>query len=155
MGLIGTGIFQARRDGRWVDVVSEIDPCAAPVNAWPEQYRTPCGFPADFEVVDEEWHPIDGADLRRPLDRGRPYPKGHPTFGRLCPGEAPSWLHADEMLAGVRNAVAWWHGFDESCLEGVDPEVIPGWPDLRKFFGEVARLVGLHGEVRLVFGLTY
>ncbi len=155
MGLIATGIFQARRDGCWVDVVSEVDPGDVSVAYWLDIFRPPRGLPADFEVVDG-WHPIDRAELRPRWD-DRPYVRGHPLLGHLCfDDHVQSWLHGDEILAGRRHAIAWRFNVDEDRLpDDVEAATIPYWYELGSFFDEVARLVSVHDEVRLVFGLTY
>jgi hypothetical protein len=146
MGLVGTGIFQARRDGRWEDVVSEIDACDAPVIYWLEK-QPERGFPPDFEVEGEGRHPISDGNLRPPRYRGERYLKGHPLHGVIHLGEhVQSWLTGDEMLAAVDADLVGWRS---------EEGVIPGWGNFREFFGEVRRLKALHGEVRLVFGLTY
>ena len=45
---------------------------------------------------------------------------------------------------------------DEAGLsDDLAAEGIPHWHGLGLFFDEVARLAAVHGEVRLVFGLTY
>ena len=173
MGLVGTGIFQARRDGHWVGVVSEVDPGDVSVCCWLDIFRPPRGFPADFEIVDGECHPIDRAALRPSWDR-RPFVQGDPSLGHLCLDEHfKSWLHRDEILAGRRHAMAWTLGVDETALpDDVIAEDVLYWQDLGLFFDEVARLVScpgnpqpayfrdrtlaaVDGEVRLVFGLTY
>ncbi len=157
MGLIGNGIFQARRDGRWVDVVSETDPGDVSVISWLDVFRPARGLPADFEFVDGEWHPIDRVELRPPRDRQRPYVQGHPRLGHICLGDTMnSWLHGDELLAGRRHAMAWMLDLDEAALpHDLAADDVPHWHDLGQFFDEVARLKALHGEIRLVFGLTY
>ena len=67
-----------------------------------------------------------------------------------------SWLHGDEIMAGRRHAMAGTLRVDEAGLsDDLAAEGIPHWHGLGLFFDEVARLAAVHGEVRLVFGLTY
>ena len=138
-----------------MDVVSEVDPGDVSVICWLDIFRPQRGFPPDFEIVGDAGHPIDRAELRPSWDH-TPYLQGHPLRGRICLGDhVKSWLHGDEILAGMRHAMAWTLRVDEAALpDGLAAEDIPHWHDLGLFFDEVARFAAVHGEVRLVFGLT-
>ena len=156
MGIVGHGIFQARREDGWADIASDVDPCDDPVNYWLESCQPYRGLPPDLDVFDDGWHPIADFALQVPGKRGWPAGKSPPSAYAIClDGHVQSWLHADEMLAGAPDEIAKWEAIlDEhrkyDAEAGADTLTI-----VRDFFDEVARLKALHGEVRLVYALTY
>jgi hypothetical protein len=156
MGMIGFGVFQARIGDRWVDVPSDVDPDDHPLQYWLEAHRPHRGFPPDFEVI-ENCHPISDDSIRPPESRGRNYPPGHFLRDKVLMGDhTHSWLDAQEILQSANAALSECQAFLAE-REGTQEAV---WAEgrlrtMRDFFDEVRRLVIRHGEVRLVFGITY
>jgi hypothetical protein len=109
MGIVGHGIFQARRDGRWVDLASDVDPCDDPANDWLESRQPHRGLPPDLDVFDNGWHPTADPALQVLGKRGWPAGKSPPSTYVIClDGHVQSWLHADEILAGAVAEIAEW-----------------------------------------------
>jgi hypothetical protein len=159
MGLVGTGVFQAKQNGRWADMPGEVDPCDLPVREWLRDREDHRGWPADFEVVDGDMHPIANDDIRPPLERGEHFALAHPYFAHLhmCADHVRSWLHASEIRAAASEQLTFWRTHLAAHAAGSDraKAAASTLRRLQKFFDEVERLKALHGEVRLVYGLTY
>lgn len=190
MGIDIRSIFQKKHDGHWTDVLSDYDndrdyllyrwlyhggsdadgSCAI------EPIRPQRGLPADFEVVDDYWHPLRGEG-------------GNPTLGplRLMGEWGHSWLLAEEILDTPAPRVTrtasipideyrawdgqseppwqwicngWGHavGAPDKITEQADVVVLE-WnydftEDFRYFVDEVRRLKDLHGELRFIFGFA-
>lgn len=141
MGCDVHGIWQTKRDGKWVDVESTWDqdrhyflfswladvrnghgfagiPTYTPI----KPIAQPRGYPADFEVEDDS-HPVaDKAVMGRRADYGEP-------------GEAPamwmgdhthSWLTADEILATPAPDKVWRTGvIERATFEAWDGHTPP------------------------------
>ena len=156
MGLIAFGVFQRRVGDRWIDIPSDIDLDERPLNHWLERQEPHRGFPADFEVVEGTCHPIADDDLRPWPDRGRAYPPWHFLHGKILMGDhAHSWLDAPEILRRATEELTrleailaepsdWDRDYETAALRLI-----------RELRDEVERLVTTHGDVRLVFGITY
>jgi hypothetical protein len=132
MGIDIYWMFQAHKNGEWIDVSSEYDGVRDyPLYAWLRQEVLPGvsarGFPADFQVDEHSRHPVGSADLlpahwRKLFGGDRLYvPMGE--WGR-------SWLSGAEILNAETK------------------------PEFAYFLDEVRRLTHLHGSVRFVFGFA-
>jgi hypothetical protein len=82
MRLVGAGDFQARKNGRWGGVPCDIDPGNSESGFWLEA-QPHRGWPADFEVVDNAFHPIADGAVRAPWGRGKRYRPGDLLEGRI------------------------------------------------------------------------
>jgi hypothetical protein len=154
--MVGSGIFQAKVNGRWVDLSSDIDPGEWPVNCWLEAQRPHRGWPADFEIVDGTRHPLTHDEVQLPEVQNSPLGIGG-TKSVVLGQHARSWLHACEILEASEAELAKLRAGAETMYE-VQSDADYAAEELRDmtdFFNEVNRLVALHGEVRLVFGMTY
>ena len=132
MGIDIYWIFQAHKDGVWVDVPSEYDGIRDyPFHAWLRKEVVPGGsergFPADFEV-DDERHPVGSVDVL-------------PAYRR-------------KRFRGDQDLYAFMGEWGHSWLSG--PEILNAEtrPDFAYFLDEVRRLTHLHGDVRFVFGFA-
>ena len=182
MGTDIHGVFQAQRDGQWIDVPSEWDGdrnyqlfavLAGVRNGYGfagiktgeavKPISAPRGFPDDFPI--DSW-------------------LGDHTYSWLSSGEMLAWAEAADkpiLRTGVITKAQYeaWDGNSRPlvyCGECMGPGIIvitdnevakrdnPGWTDIQiewqeslmdrigEFFAEVRRLHDLHGGVRLVFG---
>lgn len=147
MGCDIHSIFQRKTATGWEDVVSEYDQdrdyelfgILAGVRGLDMPIKPRRGMPQDFEVVDSEYHPINGVAFLSPSDRE--YLKAnsdleladdHPEDAYLWMGDhSYTWYTGDELMA-------WWNAHDAPCYA--------------YFFDEVARLVDEHKEIRFVCG---
>ena len=104
-------------------------------------------------------HPIANDDIRRPLEHGKQFALAHPYCARLhmCADHVRSWLHASEIRAAANEQLAFWRTNLAADAVGGDRAKVAESTlrRVQKFFDEVERLEALHGEVRLVHGLTY
>ena len=75
----------------------------------------------------------------------------------MCADHVRSWLHASEIRAAASEQLAFWRTHLAAHAVGSDgaKAAESTLRRLQKFFDEVERLEALHGEVRLVYGLTY
>lgn len=193
MGLDIHCVFQAKVADRWVDVASDYQEdrdyplyswlgvgCGDRIGTCTIEPLAPLrGFPADFELVDETWHPT----LIEVSTPSRFYP------GCRLMGEwGFSWLLSSEILRasaprvprtvsilideyqqwdGVSEFPPWqWAKADFGHVVGppdkistLAENIVVEWDydfteDFSYFVNEVRRLEALHGEVRIVFGFA-
>ncbi|XVJ68718.1 MAG: hypothetical protein HEQ39_02995 [Rhizobacter sp.] len=184
-------VFQCRVASQWVDIPDQYNRARDyELFSWlttggGDRMGTCCvqplsssslrGFPADFELVEERWHPTPLAGIRKS--------DTHP--GCVFMGESgESWLLSDEILQAIapktvrtvrtpRNEFDDWDwseytpwqwatanfghtvGEPDNVLIG-ESEVLAQWnydftEDFAYFVDEVRRLAGVHGQVRFVF----
>lgn len=128
MGTDIHGVFQAKVDGKWLDVPSNYEQNRHYLLfAWLGNVRNGYGFagvpthspitplsdnrglPHDF-AMDGDSHPIASADIRAPRRREF-WDAEDPDYLREWMGDhSHSWLTADEILAGVEPLVIWRTG---------------------------------------------
>lgn len=193
MGIDIHCVFQAKVADRWVDVASDYkEDRDYPLYSWLgigggdktgtctiEPLAPPRGFPADFELVNEAWHPT----LFK-IEKPSPY---YPNC-ILMGGWGFSWLLASEIIRTPAPRVPrtvripideyrQWDGVSEPTpwqpatanfghvvgppdkISTLAEKLVVEWDydfteDFSYFVDEVRRLEALHGEVRIVFGFA-
>jgi hypothetical protein len=194
MGLDITCVYQIREADRWLDVAIDRDGSrdyaifdwlglgsfSRTIGTYTFEPLAPLrGFPADFEIVNEAWHPT-----RIEIEKPSPYYPNCVFMGAVgC-----SWLLSGEIIRaraprvtrtlnipigeyrqwdGVSTSTPWqWATTNFGHVVGMPDkittlaeEVVVEWDydfteDFSYFVDKVRRLETLHGEVRLVFGFA-
>ncbi len=137
MGLTVGGIFQRRQDDAWVDIATDADFTQYPIDVWLGHETPDRGLPPGFEVLHEVFHPTADASFLPPGERA----SRRSQMGVYLGDHMNSWLTAEELLEGTRDLAAHWRADPDHCID--------------EFLDQVRGLVAQHGQVRLVFGITY
>lgn len=145
MGTDLHGVWQARINGEYVDIPTELDlyrnydlfGVLAGVRGGFDPIDDPRGLPRDFVTRDCEvkgkYHIVPTVDCLEPWQR----------------------QYAEDMLDGFRVRMgnhSYSHLTGEEMLRWYNAEKPKAWRGLATFFQEVERCVAAYGDVRFVFG---
>lgn len=146
MGCDIHGVFQAFRDGQWVDVPHSLRfsrqyklfGALCGVRLPPESCQ-PCvgirGYPKDFEVDRKQDDHETRTECLDTWNREYALRDGRPNPTKLWMGDhSHTWATGDELMT-------WWKSAPPEDREHLDD-----------FFGEVEELILSHRTIRFVFG---